>query len=39
LVRARERRALLALDDWVLKDVGLTRADVMYESDKPFWQE
>lgn len=39
LERARGRRALLALDDWVLKDIGLTRADVMHESDKPFWQE
>ncbi len=37
--RARERRALLALDDWALKDIGLTRADVMQECDKPFWQE
>jgi uncharacterized protein YjiS (DUF1127 family) len=39
LERARGRRALLALDDWVLKDIGLTRADVMHETDKPFWQE
>jgi len=39
LERARGRQALLALDDWVLKDIGLTRADVMHESDKPFWQE
>ncbi len=37
--RVRQRRALLALDDWVLKDIGLSRADVMRESDKPFWQE
>ena len=39
LERARQRRALQALDDWVLKDIGLTRADVMHESNKPFWQE
>jgi len=37
--RVRQRRALLALDDWVLKDIGLSRAEVMRESDKPFWQE
>lgn len=39
VARSRERRALLGLDDWILKDIGLTRADVMFESDKPFWQE
>jgi len=37
--RVRQRQALLALDDFVLKDIGLTRADVMREHDKPFWQE
>lgn len=37
--RARQRRALQALDEWVLKDIGLSRADVMHEYDKPFWQE
>jgi uncharacterized protein YjiS (DUF1127 family) len=37
--RVRQRRALRALDEWVLKDIGLSRADVMRESDKPFWQE
>jgi len=39
LERARQRQALLALDEWVLKDIGLSRADVMRESDKPFWRE
>jgi uncharacterized protein YjiS (DUF1127 family) len=39
LERVRQRQALLALDDWVLKDIGLSRADVMREGDKPFWQE
>lgn len=37
--RARQRQALLALDDWVLRDIGLSRADVVREGDKPFWQE
>ncbi len=35
--RARQRRQLAALDDRMLKDIGLTRADVMSETDKPFW--
>ena len=39
LERARQRHALRALDDWVLKDIGLSRADVMREGDKPFWQD
>ncbi len=37
--RIRQRRALLTLDDWMLKDIGLSRADVMREYDKRFWQE
>jgi len=36
--RYRQRRALLALDDWALKDIGLSRVDAMHECDKPFWQ-
>ena len=26
-------------NEWVLKDIGLSRVDVMREYDKPFWQE
>lgn len=37
--RARQRRALLSLDDWMLKDIGLSRADIMREYDKPIWRE
>jgi uncharacterized protein YjiS (DUF1127 family) len=37
--RARQRRALLALDEWMLKDIGLSHADVRHEYDKPFWRE
>jgi uncharacterized protein YjiS (DUF1127 family) len=37
--RARQRHALAALDDRLLKDIGISRADVMRESVKPFWQE
>ena len=36
--RLQERRALAALDDSLLRDVGLTRADVDREYDRPLWQ-
>lgn len=36
--RARQRRHLSELSDTMLKDLGLTRADVMIESSKPFWR-
>lgn len=36
--RARQRRALFRLDDRMLKDIGLSRADVAREADKPFWR-
>lgn len=36
--RAGQRRALGALDDHLLKDVGLSRADVERETSKPFWR-
>jgi uncharacterized protein YjiS (DUF1127 family) len=36
--RARQRRQLRALSDRMLRDIGLTRADVMAESSKPFWR-
>ncbi len=36
--RARQRHALGRLDDHLLKDIGLTRADVHREYDKPFWR-
>jgi uncharacterized protein YjiS (DUF1127 family) len=35
--RARQRRRLSELDDRMLKDIGLTRADVHREVEKPFW--
>lgn len=37
--RARERRALAALNEYQLRDVGLTRADVAREIAKPFWRD
>ncbi|MDH3669797.1 MAG: DUF1127 domain-containing protein [Gammaproteobacteria bacterium] len=36
--RARQRHHLLQLDDRLLKDVGLTRAEVEREAAKPFWK-
>jgi uncharacterized protein YjiS (DUF1127 family) len=36
--RRRQRRALLWLDDAMLKDVGLGRGDAFREAAKPFWR-
>ena len=33
----RQRRALQTLDDNMLRDIGLSRADVEREATKPFW--
>ena len=35
--RARQRRQLASLESHILKDLGLSRADVVRETDKPFW--
>lgn len=36
--RARGRRELAQLPDRELRDIGLTRDDVMRECSKPFWR-
>ncbi|MBI1244892.1 MAG: DUF1127 domain-containing protein [Alphaproteobacteria bacterium] len=36
--RARARARLEGLDDSALKDMGLSRADVSREIEKPFWR-
>ncbi|HSR71817.1 MAG TPA: DUF1127 domain-containing protein [Kiloniellales bacterium] len=36
--RAAERRQLAEMSDHLLKDMGLTRADVSRECAKPFWR-
>lgn len=36
--RARQRRALLGLDDRTLRDIGVSRAAAMAEAQKPFWR-
>lgn len=37
--RTRERGELAQLDDRMLKDIGLTRADAEFLTNKPFWRE
>jgi uncharacterized protein YjiS (DUF1127 family) len=37
--RARSRRELAELSEAELRDIGLTRADVMGETSKPFWRD
>lgn len=37
--RGRERAELAVLDDRMLRDIGITRADADFLSSKPFWKE
>lgn len=34
----RQHRALLAVDDAFLKDIGFSRVDALAEGGKPFWR-
>ncbi|MBU2868884.1 DUF1127 domain-containing protein [Pacificibacter marinus] len=34
---ARQRKALADLDDSILSDIGITRAQAEYESERPAW--
>jgi uncharacterized protein YjiS (DUF1127 family) len=36
---SRQRRALLALSDNMLKDIGISRAQADLEGSKPFWRD
>ncbi|UTW08258.1 DUF1127 domain-containing protein [Pseudomonas benzenivorans] len=36
---AEQRRRLATLNDEALKDLGLSRADVLEESERPFWDD
>lgn len=37
--RIRERDQLAALDDRMLRDIGLSRGDAEFLINKPFWRE
>jgi len=37
--RVRERNQLLKLDEHMLSDIGLSRAEQLYLANKPFWRE
>jgi uncharacterized protein YjiS (DUF1127 family) len=37
--RSRQRSPLDRLSDRMLKDIGISRADVDFEARKPFWRE
>ena len=36
--RVRQRRELAQWTDRDLHDVGLSRSDIVYEAEKPFWR-
>jgi uncharacterized protein YjiS (DUF1127 family) len=36
---SRQRRALLGLDDRMLRDIGISRADAEREAGRPFWDD
>jgi uncharacterized protein YjiS (DUF1127 family) len=38
LERSRQRRQLAELNDYMLRDIGLTRVDAWNEAEKPFWR-
>lgn len=38
LERRHQRRTLLELNDHLLKDIGVSRADAWAEGQKPFWR-
>jgi uncharacterized protein YjiS (DUF1127 family) len=37
--RARSRAELARLDDRMLRDIGVTRVEVLHEIGKPFWRK
>ena len=39
LDRQRQRRALMALDNHLLRDIGVSRGEALAEGSKPFWTD
>ena len=39
MIRRKTRRTLASLPDYLLKDIGVTRAEAQQEATKPFWQK
>ena len=37
--RRRDRAVLASFDDRMLRDIGVTRVDVLVEINKPFWRK
>ena len=35
----RQRRLLAQMSDGALKDLGLSRADILQETERPFWDD
>ncbi|GDY25479.1 DUF1127 domain-containing protein [Agarivorans sp. Toyoura001] len=38
LLRRKSRKELASLPDYLLKDIGVSRAEAMHEAEKPFWK-
>lgn len=36
--RRKQRQALMGLDDYLLKDIGISRSEAEQEVSKPFWR-
>ncbi|WP_244434134.1 DUF1127 domain-containing protein [Azospirillum sp. B506] len=36
--RRKQRQALMGLDDYLLKDIGISRSEADQEVSKPFWR-
>ena len=36
--RAQQRRELLEMEPWVLRDLGISRVEAASEAAKPFWR-
>ena len=36
--RVKQRQELLALDERMLRDIGISRVDAIKEASKPFWK-